>query len=1613
MKFRQDIRGGAAALLLFGLLAPFARGQVVISEFMADNSFTLVDEDGDNPDWLELWNQATNSADISGWYLTDSDHNLRKWKLPSLALASGARRVVFCSNKDRRNPGANLHTNFKIGKDAGGYLALVMADGGTIAFAYTNYPAQGTDVAYGLPGDPGWTTLVTKDAAWTAWPSNPTPSATWRSSVTYDDSNWRDVSLGVGYDTNGYYNSLFGFGGDFLGIMRGVTPTLYARSRFSVVDISPVTQLRMRLKYDDGIVTWLNGRFIYSNNVPDNAGATSNALAVRPDDMNTSWETVIVTNSPASILSNGFNNVFGVEVHNVSSSDSDVFLLAELDGYVTSSVTNAAPSYLLSPTPSLANSLGTTNIGPSLNFASNSPARPTGTPAGPPLTIYADASQTLRPVSTVTLFYRVMYSNEASRTMGLSNGQYVAQIPTTNIGPGQMVRWRIVATDSAGVSSTSPPYRDPINNDQYFGTVAVDPSLTNSRLQTLHWFAQTPSGADTAAGTKCSYYYQDRFYDNVQSDLHGQSSAAFPKKSHDLNFNSGNSFFISDDVGRVSALNLIQNYSDKTKTHQQLTYEICRAVGAGNHYDLLIRVQQNAAFYGLYELMDNAGADYLDRQGRDPDGALYKIYDNLSSTSTAEKKTREWEDKSDLQQLINNLSYSVAMDTRRRYVYDNADIPGSISYFVALNLVSSQDHMHKNYYMYRDTPNTGEWTILPWDVDLTWGRNWLQTAPPNGQSYLNDVLFPTNSLDFVTPQQSKSTNRFYSIFYDPTDLRRMYLRRLRTCMDQWVQPPDTPTNALRLEFRFDQMADLIDPPGLGTNTDASLEFAKWGNWGSFSTNTVHPRVEIARTKSAYLAYRRSFLYSTNATTRNETIPDSQPPHMPLFFADCDVCPASGRQEQEYFSLVNSNSIYVDISGWSVTGAVRWTFKPGTVIPSGGGTNQNIGKLYVAKNSRGFRSRTTGPGSNQYCFVQGGYDGQLSSRGESLFLVDDTGYQISSLSWTSNPTLAQQFLRVTEIMYHPAAPSPAESNAIPYVLDQDFEYVEVMNISSNSSLSLSNVQFTAGLFCTFPTNFALAATGRAVVVSSTNAFRLRYGTNAIIACVYTGFLNNAGDRIQLMDAAGENVQDFNYNNAWYPVTDGLGFSLVIRNENAAWDSWDQKAGWRPSGTPGGNAGAPDPGDPGIPTVLINECLTHTDLPQLDTIELYNPNSYFVNLGGWWLSDDLAVPKKYRIPTNTLVGGYGYATFDESQFNYPTSAPTAFRISSVGDDVWLFSGDAAGNLTGYAASQNFGAAQNGVSFGRFVNRAGDEFFVQQATNTLGWTNGYPRVWPAVISEIMYHPPDAATIIGTNSNHRDEFIEIANVSSSNTPLYDVNFPTNTFRLRNAVDFDFPTNIVLPAGGRLLVVGFDPADATNLAAFRAAYSNAIPTNAPIVGPWSGHLDNAGDQIEFKRPDPPNTNMVPYIIIEQISYKPAAPWPAQADGTGLSLQRIALSEFGDDPYNWYPAAPTPGAPANLALDSDLDGAPDWAEYRAGTDATNSQSLLRLLGVGSPATNGILRWQSVPGHTYTIEHATNLLAPPAFTELQSGVPAAGSQTTWTPPATTNTGPHFYRIRIEP
>ncbi|MCI0366346.1 MAG: lamin tail domain-containing protein, partial [Phycisphaerales bacterium] len=200
----MQYRAFAAVVVLsvFGCLASLtpAFSQVIITEFLADNSGGLMDEDGDASDWIEIYNSGISSVNLGGWFLTDITNDLTQGSFHATKRGPSSFMIVFASGKDRRMPGARLHTSFSL--DAGGeYLALVQPDGVTIASEFF-FPDQRANYSYGLAQNVSVTRLITNTHPVRVHvPTSGVLGNTWITN-TFSDATWQVGTNGVGYETS-------------------------------------------------------------------------------------------------------------------------------------------------------------------------------------------------------------------------------------------------------------------------------------------------------------------------------------------------------------------------------------------------------------------------------------------------------------------------------------------------------------------------------------------------------------------------------------------------------------------------------------------------------------------------------------------------------------------------------------------------------------------------------------------------------------------------------------------------------------------------------------------------------------------------------------------------------------------------------------------------------------------------------------------------------------------------------------------------------------------------------------------------------------------------------------------------------------------------------------------------------------------------------------------------------------------------------------------------------------------------------------------------------------------------------------------------------------------
>lgn len=87
-----------------------------INELMSSNVGTVEDEDGDTPDWIEIFNYGNSAVNLGDYFLSDDAGELLKWQFPALTLAPNEPLLVFASDKDRKPQPLIYHFLGRLGK---------------------------------------------------------------------------------------------------------------------------------------------------------------------------------------------------------------------------------------------------------------------------------------------------------------------------------------------------------------------------------------------------------------------------------------------------------------------------------------------------------------------------------------------------------------------------------------------------------------------------------------------------------------------------------------------------------------------------------------------------------------------------------------------------------------------------------------------------------------------------------------------------------------------------------------------------------------------------------------------------------------------------------------------------------------------------------------------------------------------------------------------------------------------------------------------------------------------------------------------------------------------------------------------------------------------------------------------------------------------------------------------------------------------------------------------------------------------------------------------------------------------------------------------------------
>ncbi|HSS68131.1 MAG TPA: lamin tail domain-containing protein, partial [Nocardioidaceae bacterium] len=578
-------------------------------------------------------------------------------------------------------------------------------------------------------------------------------------------------------------------------------------------------------------------------------------------------------------------------------------------------------------------------VGPRITAVSASPTAPAPNQA---VTVTATVTgQTSAPV----VRYRIDFNAEQTIAMTNAGGDtYTANVP--GAAAGHLIRYRVAATNSASTSLV------PRTDDTTVYQGVVVPSGISSPIRMLEWFI---SDADyntiTASPTadiirKAAIAYNGTVIDNVSVNIRGANSQSSPKPNwkFELPHNYSIDFGLVEPVDEFA---MQGDWSDKSHGRPMLAWDAYKRAGviSSTAEQLFpMRTQRNAQFQGFYTYLDLFDGTWRDREGYSGTTQFFKsetgAFDpNRPIAVRFEKKNPEDTDFSPLQSFLSGIA--LTGNAQRDYLLGNLDIPQVINMLAVTAIVDHEDFSSKNFY-FALRPETGRWSMIPWDLDHTWG---------NGCCGVNST--------YVTPAETGDrTNDLARAVLAVPQWREMYFRRLRTLVNDILAPA-------RMEALYDAYMGPAQPVTV-------QDYAAWPYTGSPTYASMRTQLFNA------LQARR------NVFANDSRVPSSQPASPNIVINEIQHSPTGGTGA-EFLELSNPNSTAIDISGWTISDGISLTVQPGTVIPANG-------TMTFVSNDLTFKSTY---GST--VFVGGRFTGDLAAS-ETLTLLRADGSTADAVTY---------------------------------------------------------------------------------------------------------------------------------------------------------------------------------------------------------------------------------------------------------------------------------------------------------------------------------------------------------------------------------------------------------------------------------------------------------------------------------------------------------------------------------------------------------------------------------------------------------------------------------------
>lgn len=1043
--------------------------------------------------------------------------------------------------------------------------------------------------------------------------SNPVDA--WRQIVFSENGSWSTAQTPIGY-SDGDDNTV-------LADMQGSYSSVFMRREFTINPLEIPQNLRLRLYVDDGAIVWINGQEVQRAHV----GAGQLAFNATASNHEAEWEEFILSGASNYLV--GGTNVIAVQGFNGTLGSSDFSLDATLSS--TTATANGG-----APTPGQANGTSTIIVPPAIRQVDHTPQQPGSSDAVTITAKLTDPQgigavtldyQIVEPGSYIritdaayqTSWTTITMVDDGSAGDAVANDSiYSVVLPASIQEHRRVIRYRINFEDTTGAAAQAPYPDDEQPNFAYFvydglpswtgsftpeGTQETFPGSVFEELPTYHLIANNTdvinsqyNGGSDGVHQPGTLVYDGRVYDHIEFENRGEASTYVSGKNKwRLHFNRARRFRPRDNWGNLydstwtrlnlqsisspwAALNRGMAGLDEAPTMRM--YELAGVPSPRTHY-FGFRVIDSAAesnpsdqyegdVWGLYLAMEQPGGSFLNDRDL-ADGNVYKIEggagDKKEQGDTQSVSSSDW-----------NSFYAASNSAQsEQWWRDNMDMPGYYSMRSLNRFLGNVDiRIGFNHYFYHE-PTQDQWKVIPWDLDMMWIAETHQAG--------------------VIRQQNSINNH--------SQLAIEFRNRGRELLD--LVASDASATGGQIGQLIDEYSQMINPTG------APLT---WSDIDAFMWN-FHPRTRGNPSSTSGQSNHRNNFFRTPYTdsriggsyvrTLSSADHEGQVDHILKYATDSFVgnswSPGNGipagygyeylKFESDDANIPNQPTLaYTGPAGFPVD---QLTFDSGSFSdPNGGGT---FGKMRwrIAKiaapgitgyetgtprtyevetvatspdfvtftDSYTFSASVTEPGTTYRVRVQ-----HEDTSGRTSHWSDPIEFVAGAPSvdiWRSN-------LVVSEIMYNPADPNASE--LLISIDNDDFEFIELTNISDSISLDLSQLSFTAGITFDFASaSITNLAPGQSLVlVKNQAAFEARYGTDIPVAGVYPNSLSNGGEQLLLSFAINTPILDFIYGDSfpWPTSPDGDGFSLVLVAPETAPDhaiaaNW--AAGSNLNGTPG--------------------------------------------------------------------------------------------------------------------------------------------------------------------------------------------------------------------------------------------------------------------------------------------------------------------------------------------------------------------------------------------------------------------------------------------------------------